>query len=81
MVWVIYKLAHILRRLEGAQAIVDAKLLDRVLELRILELLYSPITDIQASTCKLVGRLVSHEPTAPAILRLNPSTRLANLSQ
>ncbi|KAJ7880372.1 armadillo-type protein [Mycena olivaceomarginata] len=79
MVWVIHKLAHILRRLEGARAIVDAKLLDRVLELRILELLYSPIIDIQASTCKLVGRLASHEPTAPAILKLNPSTRLANL--
>jgi hypothetical protein len=79
MVWVIYKLAHILRQLESAQAIVDANLLDRVLELRILDLLYSPIPEIHAATCKLIGRLASHEPTAPTILRLNLSTRLGHL--
>ncbi|KAF7356890.1 hypothetical protein MVEN_01024800 [Mycena venus] len=69
-----YALAQIARRTEGAQAIVEAKTLDHV-----LKLLESPNPDIRGWTSQLVGRLASHEPTAPAIFKLDASVRLVSL--
>ncbi|KAJ7821392.1 armadillo-type protein [Mycena olivaceomarginata] len=56
---------------DGAKGVVDAKALDHV-----LRLLESPNPDTQRWACKLTGNLASHEFTAPAILKLNPSVQL-----
>jgi len=45
----------------------------------VLELLESPNPDTRGRTCRLVGRLASHKPTAPAILNLKPSLKLVSL--
>lgn len=58
-----------------ARAIVDALLL---LE-QIPGLLASSDTGIRRWACGLVGRLASHESSAPAILRLQPCAALVSL--
>ncbi|KAJ7753646.1 armadillo-type protein [Mycena maculata] len=58
-----YALAHISQWLDGAQAVVDAKLLDHI-----QELLISSNEGVQRSTCNLVGNLASHESIAPHVL-------------
>ena len=67
-------LAQIALWADGAQAIVTAKATDRI-----LELLESPSPNVQSWTCELVGRLASHESTAPAILELKPCVQLVSL--
>ncbi|KAJ6589195.1 armadillo-type protein [Mycena capillaripes] len=69
-----YALAEILRWLDGAQAIAEEKTLDHV-----LELLSSQSSKTRKRTCKLVGRLASHESTASTVLELNPSEQLVFL--
>ncbi|KAF7356894.1 hypothetical protein MVEN_01025200 [Mycena venus] len=69
-----YALAQIARRIEGAQAIVEAKALERI-----LKLLESPNPDIRGWTSQLVGRLASHDATAPAVYKLDASVQFASL--
>ncbi|KAF7340152.1 hypothetical protein MVEN_01933700 [Mycena venus] len=73
---VMYALAQIANRADGAQAIVetDAKVLDRA-----LELLNSPSRNVRQWTGALLEALVRHEPTTAAILELNPCERLVSL--
>jgi hypothetical protein len=65
-VYVVYRatcaLAIIAHWLEGAQAMVDAKVQNHILKFQSL----SPCT-----TGRLVQELAGHEPTMPAILELN----------
>jgi hypothetical protein len=56
----------IARWLEGAQAIVDAKVHDHI-----LKLLESQDVVVVDWTCLLVKNLAGHEATVPAILELN----------
>ncbi|KAF7359744.1 hypothetical protein MVEN_00699100 [Mycena venus] len=70
----IYALCEISCWLDGAQAIVNAKVLDHV-----LELLDSSSPDICAWTCELVEGLTSHESIVPAILDLKPCVKLVTL--
>ncbi|KAJ7830051.1 armadillo-type protein [Mycena olivaceomarginata] len=72
--WVTYALSQITLWADGAKGVVDAKVLDHV-----LRLLKSPNPDTRESASKLVGNLASHESTAPAVLKLNPSVQLVSL--
>ncbi|KAF7356897.1 hypothetical protein MVEN_01025500 [Mycena venus] len=72
--WAANALTQLAAWSDGAQAIVHARALDRV-----LELLQSSNPSIQGWSCKLVGWLASHEPTAPAIMKLAPSPQLVSL--
>ncbi|KAF7360374.1 hypothetical protein MVEN_00767200 [Mycena venus] len=56
-------MSFIAKRSDGAQAIVEAMLLDEV-----PELLKSPSPEVRKRTCILVGNLVRHEFTASVIL-------------
>ncbi|KAJ7257953.1 armadillo-type protein [Mycena haematopus] len=69
-----FALSQIAQWIDGAEAVVDAKTLDYV-----LELLKSPDAGIRKWTCVLVGELAGHESTAPVILRLKPCVRLVSL--
>ncbi|KAJ7850036.1 armadillo-type protein [Mycena olivaceomarginata] len=69
-----YALTQIARWVDGAKAVVDAKALDHI-----LTLLQSPNPYIRTCACELTGNLASHESTAPAILKLNPSVQLVSL--
>ncbi|KAJ6591307.1 armadillo-type protein [Mycena vulgaris] len=62
-----YALCKVSQWPDGAQAAVDAKVLDHV-----TELLQSQEVWILRFTCELVGHLVSHEFTAPATLAATP---------
>lgn len=59
---------------DGAQAAIDAKVLNSV-----LELLGSPNSDVRKWASLLTGNLASHESTAPAILGVNPHLQLVGL--
>jgi len=72
--WATSTLAEIAHWLEGAQAIVEAKVQDHVLKL--LESQSSWVT-----ACLLVEELASHEPTVPAVLDLNLLKQLVALAK
>ncbi|KAJ7880392.1 armadillo-type protein [Mycena olivaceomarginata] len=72
--WVTFALSQIARWVDGAKGVVDAKALDHI-----LRLLESPDPYTQGWASKLVGRVASHESTAPAVLKLNPSVQLVSL--
>ncbi|KAJ7830061.1 armadillo-type protein [Mycena olivaceomarginata] len=74
--WVTHALSRIARWVDGAKGVVDAKALDHV-----LRLLESPNPNIRKWASDLVGRLTSHEATAPAILELKPIAQLESLLQ
>ncbi|KAF8196770.1 armadillo-type protein [Mycena galopus ATCC 62051] len=57
-----------------AQAIVNAKATEHI-----LTLLDSPSWQVRKWACQLVGRLASHQSTAPAISKLNPCARIVAL--
>ncbi|KAJ7826840.1 armadillo-type protein [Mycena leptocephala] len=59
---------------DGAQAALEAKTLDHV-----AELLQSPQSGVQQSTCLMVGRLAKHKSTAMAVLGLKPCPQLVGL--
>ncbi|KAJ7850571.1 armadillo-type protein [Mycena leptocephala] len=59
---------------DGAQAALEAKTLDHV-----VELLQSPQSGVRQQTCWMVGRLAMHESTAMAILGLKPCPQLVGL--
>ncbi|KAJ6545643.1 armadillo-type protein [Mycena capillaripes] len=59
--------------LEGAQAAVDANVLDWV-----AELLSSPNTSVWQWSCKMLGQLARHETTVPAVLSANPCQPLVS---
>ncbi|KAJ7829710.1 armadillo-type protein [Mycena leptocephala] len=59
---------------EGAQAAVDANVLECV-----AELLSSPNARVQILTCGMLGWLARHETTVPAVLSLNPCQPLVSL--
>ncbi|KAF7350415.1 hypothetical protein MVEN_01346500 [Mycena venus] len=59
---------------DGAQAVVEAKVLDDV-----KELLKSPNPQVRYQTCELVNVLASHDSTAPAILELSTCEELEPL--
>ncbi|KAJ7355635.1 armadillo-type protein [Mycena albidolilacea] len=67
-------LTHLSRWVDGAKGVVDAKALGHIL--RLLKL---PDPAIQRWACELVGWVASHESTAPAVLKLNPSVQLVSL--
>ncbi|KAF7356829.1 hypothetical protein MVEN_01018400 [Mycena venus] len=69
-----YALSQIALWPDGAQAIVEAKVLDHV-----WGLFESPYSDIRKRTCGLVGILALHQSTAAAILKLNPCVQLVSL--
>ncbi|KAJ6531049.1 armadillo-type protein [Mycena capillaripes] len=69
-----YTLSQIARWRDGPQAIVTAKMLDHV-----LELLESQSSNVREETCLLIGRLIGHESTAPAVLDLKPCLWLVTL--
>ncbi|KAF7370873.1 hypothetical protein MSAN_00721100 [Mycena sanguinolenta] len=71
---VTYALSLIAASAVGAKAMVDANALDYV-----MALLESPNTYSRKWTCLMVGRLVSHQSTMPAILELKPCMRLLSL--
>jgi hypothetical protein len=66
VLWAIYALVQIAHWLEGAQALVDAKVEDHI-----LKLLKSRSLGVKPETCRLLATLASHESTVPAILELN----------
>ncbi|KAJ7203942.1 armadillo-type protein [Mycena rebaudengoi] len=70
----IYALAQVTFSLDGARAVVEAKVQDHF-----LKFLESPRPELRRWVCWLVGSLARHEATAPAILRLNPSPKLVSL--
>ncbi|KAF7350423.1 hypothetical protein MVEN_01347300 [Mycena venus] len=69
-----YALSQIARWSDGAEAVIDAMVLDHV-----LILLEVPRSEVQTWTCELVGRLTSHNCTVAAILELKPHKQLASL--
>ncbi|KAJ7355546.1 armadillo-type protein [Mycena albidolilacea] len=71
--WVTYALSQIARWVDGAKAIIEAKVLDHV-----LPLLESSNPDTRKWACELVGNLAGHKSTAPTILKLNPSVLLVS---
>ena len=70
--WATYALATIARWLEGAQAMVDAKVQDHILKL---------LKSYLFVTCWLVEELAGHEPIVPAILELNILKQLVVLAR
>jgi hypothetical protein len=74
--WATGALAVIAWWLEGAQAMVDAKVQDHI-----LKLLKSRKLGLKAETCWLLLRLASHKPTVPAILELNLLKQLVVLAE
>ncbi|KAF8196832.1 armadillo-type protein [Mycena galopus ATCC 62051] len=69
--WAASTLSEIARWVDGAQAIVKARVTDHI-----LTLLESPNSRV---ACKLVRRLARHKFTAPAILQSQPSQQIASL--
>ncbi|KAJ6485871.1 armadillo-type protein [Mycena sanguinolenta] len=66
-----YTSCQIARWVDGAKAMIDAKVLEYVS-------FESPTPSIRRWACELVGMLASHESTAPAVLKLNPCGRLVS---
>jgi hypothetical protein len=71
-----YTLSTIARWLEGAQAMVDAKVQDHI-----SKLFNSQDPWVQLGTCWLVENLAGHEPIVPAILELNLLEQLMVLAR
>ncbi|KAF7350393.1 hypothetical protein MVEN_01344100 [Mycena venus] len=71
---VVHALDKIAHSSDGAQAIVDAKALDLI-----LELLETPSRNIRRWACGLVGNLACHESTIVAVLALKPFQTLVTL--
>jgi len=67
-------LSQIARWPDGAQAIIDAKILNYG-----LDLLESPDPYIRGWTCRLVGTLASQKSTVPAVLESNLLVPLVSL--
>ncbi|KAF7360380.1 hypothetical protein MVEN_00767800 [Mycena venus] len=67
-------LCHIAQRLDGAQAIVEAPVLDHV-----LVLLESPRWAVRGRACDLVEKLAQHDLTLPAILKSKARVMLVSL--
>ncbi|KAJ7479051.1 armadillo-type protein [Mycena latifolia] len=59
---------------EGAQAVVDAHLLDCV-----VELLDSPNTGVKVWTCELLAKAACHQATRDRVLRVKPCAQLVSL--
>ena len=77
VVWeALYALAGIAHWLEGAQALVNAKVQDHI-----LTLLKSQSWGVLDWTCKLMKELAGHEPTVLAILDLNLLKQLVVLAK
>ncbi|KAJ7355645.1 armadillo-type protein [Mycena albidolilacea] len=72
--YITYALSQIARWVDGAKGVVDAKVLDHV-----LRLLKSPNPDTRRWACELVGRVATHEATAPAFLQLKPCEQIVSL--
>jgi hypothetical protein len=68
-------LATIARWLEGAQAIVDAKVQEHI-----SKLLKSQSSGVVEWACRLVAELASHEPTVLTILELDLLKQLVVLA-
>jgi hypothetical protein len=68
-------LAMIAQRLDGAQAMVDAKVQDYI-----LKWLKSQSSHVRIVTCELIGSLARHKPAVLAILELNLSKQLVALA-
>jgi hypothetical protein len=72
-----YVLAAIAQWLDGAQALVDAKVQDHILKL----LKYRRSWGVPKYLCLLIQKLAGHELTAPAVLELNLLKQLVILSR
>ncbi|KAJ7782220.1 armadillo-type protein [Mycena maculata] len=59
---------------DGAQAAVDAKVVDCL-----TELLQSPSVEVQKACCRLIQWLLQHDSIAPAVLTTNPCVPLVSL--
>ncbi|KAK7031352.1 armadillo-type protein [Favolaschia claudopus] len=70
----VYTLSVIAKSSNGAQAVIEANLVEHI-----LPLLGSRDDATLLRTCQLLGRLASHEPTFEAILKLNPCPLLLPL--
>ncbi|KAJ7924085.1 armadillo-type protein [Mycena leptocephala] len=63
-----YALSQVARSVDGAQAAVRAKVLGHV-----VDFFESPSAEVRRWSCRLVGNLVRHETTAPAVLASSSS--------
>jgi hypothetical protein len=73
--WATHTLFRIAHWLEGAQALVNAKVQDHI-----FKLLKSQGSWVATQTCQLMEVLAGHKPTVPAILELNPLKQLVVLA-
>jgi len=64
----------IARRLDGAQAIIDGRVLDHI-----DPLFQSPRSIVRQRICELMGTLAEHEPIVPVIMMLKPWVQLMHL--
>ncbi|KAJ6612537.1 armadillo-type protein [Mycena sp. CBHHK59/15] len=71
----IYALANISRKLDGAQAIIDAHALDLV-----PQLLDSPAEKVLQWTCDMLGEIACHKTLTGAILDVKPCVQLVSLA-
>ncbi|KAJ6523396.1 armadillo-type protein [Mycena vulgaris] len=69
-----YALSSIAKSPEGAQAAVNAQVLDRT-----TELLGAPNTLVRRWTCETVGNLAQHKSIASAVMDVNPCHKLVSL--
>jgi hypothetical protein len=75
---VVNALAQVATWPDGAQAAINAKVVDY---LTVTELLQSPSVEVQKASCILIQELVNHDSIAPAVLTINPCVPLASLLQ
>ncbi|KAJ7859116.1 armadillo-type protein [Mycena leptocephala] len=73
---VVHALAQVAASPDGAQAAVNANVVDYL-----TELLRSPSVEVQKASCILIRELVYHDSIAPAILTMNPCVPLVSLLQ
>ncbi|KAJ7915917.1 armadillo-type protein [Mycena leptocephala] len=73
---VVHALAQVAAWPDGAQAAVNANVVDYL-----TELLRSPSVEVQKASCILIRELVYHDSIAPAILTMNPCVPLVSLLQ
>ncbi|KAF8196748.1 armadillo-type protein [Mycena galopus ATCC 62051] len=69
-----FALSEMAQSEDGAQAIFNAKATDHI-----FILLNSPVHEVRTLSCQLVGRLASHESTAPALLELKLCAQIVSL--
>ncbi|KAJ6585829.1 armadillo-type protein [Mycena capillaripes] len=72
----VYALSNISSQLDGAQAVIQAKVQHHV-----LNLFESPNVVVQEWACRLVGNIAYHEATASTIREIRPGPALVSLSQ